>query len=145
MFHVCWNCNSRGRCGSYWCAKGEVSCLPLIPHPHLLVSGHQRTVCIIKGCNQWLSLAKTLIKMGLAGGNHSLIARTSKCGWAITQQIPNDSGMDVFLWRQQEQPINNCNMVACKQLKSTWRVSTLEAFTSTVVLDWWLYTLIIFG
>ena len=36
-----------------------------------------------KGCNQWLSLAKTLLKVALAGGNRLLIAPTSKCGRAI--------------------------------------------------------------
>ena len=55
---------------------------PHIPHPHLLVSDHQQTVSTSKGCNQWLSLAKTLLKVALAGGNRSLVARTSKCGWA---------------------------------------------------------------
>ena len=56
----------------------------LIPHPHLLVLGHQRTVSSSKGCNQWPSLAKTLLKVALAGGNCSLVARTSKCRWGIT-------------------------------------------------------------
>ena len=53
-------------------------------HPHKLVPGHQRTVSTNKVCNQWLSLAKTLLKVALAGGNRSLVARTSKCGWAFT-------------------------------------------------------------
>ena len=56
----------------------------LIPHPHILVCGHQRTVSTSKGCNQWFSLAKTLLKVALAGGNRSLVAHTSKHGWAIT-------------------------------------------------------------
>ena len=60
----------------------------LIAHPHLLVPGHQRTVSTSKGCNQWLSLAKTLRKVALDGGNRSLVARTSKCGWAIRSKSP---------------------------------------------------------
>ena len=56
----------------------------LIPHPHILVSDHQRTVSTNKGCNQWPSLAKTLLKVALFGGNRSLVARTSKCGWGIS-------------------------------------------------------------
>ena len=60
--------------------------LGLIARPHLLVSGHQRTVSTSKGCNQWLSLAKTLLKVALDGGNRSLVACTSKCGWAITKR-----------------------------------------------------------
>ena len=56
----------------------------LIPHPHLLVPSHQRTVSTSKGCNQWLSLAKPLLKVALAGGNRSLLACTSKCEWGIS-------------------------------------------------------------
>ena len=59
----------------------------LIPHPHLLVPCHQRTVSTSKGCNQWLSLAKTLLKVALAGGNRLLKARPGKCGWAISLQV----------------------------------------------------------
>ena len=55
-----------------------------IPHPHLLVPGHQRTVSTNKGSNQWLSLANTLLKVALAGGNRSLVIRTNKCGQAIS-------------------------------------------------------------
>ena len=55
----------------------------LIPHPHLLVPGPHRTVSTSKGYNQWLSLAKALLKVALASGNCSLVARTSKCGRAI--------------------------------------------------------------
>ena len=52
--------------------------------PHLVVSGHQQTVSTNNCCNQWLSLAKPLLKVVLGGGNRSLVARTSKCGWAIS-------------------------------------------------------------
>ena len=52
--------------------------------PTLIGAGHQRTVSTSKGCNQWFSLAKILLKVALAGGNRSLVARTSKCGWAIS-------------------------------------------------------------
>ena len=50
---------------------------PLKARPHLLVSGHQRMVSTNKGCNQWLTLAKTLLKVALASGNRSLVARTT--------------------------------------------------------------------
>ena len=56
----------------------------LVVRPRLLVSGHQRTVSTSKGCNQWLSLAKTLLNATLAGGNRSLVACTRKCGWTIS-------------------------------------------------------------
>ena len=51
----------------------------VIARPHFLVPSHQRAVSTIKGCNQWLSLAE-LLKLALAGGNCSLVARTSLCG-----------------------------------------------------------------
>ena len=40
---------------------------------------------------QWLqpmavSLAKTLLKVAHAGRNRSLVAHTSKCGWAIREE-----------------------------------------------------------
>ena len=52
----------------------------LLTHPHLLVRGHQRTVSTSKGCNQWLSLAKTLLKVAIAGGNCSLVAAPVSVG-----------------------------------------------------------------
>ena len=75
--------------GSYWLQPVLVLTVswwpaPVIPHPHLLVPGHQQMVSTSTGCNQWLpSLAKTLLKVALAGGNRSLVAHTSKCGLAI--------------------------------------------------------------
>ena len=58
-----------------------------ISSPTLTVPGHQRTVSTSKGCNHWLSLAKTLLKVALAGGNRSMVACTSKCGWAISTSL----------------------------------------------------------
>ena len=55
--------------------------------PTLTGVGHQRTVSTSIGCNQWLSLAKTILKVALVGRNRSLVARTSKCGWAIIHAI----------------------------------------------------------
>ena len=46
-------------------------------------AGHQQTVGTSIGCNQWLSLAKSTLKVAPAGRNRSLVAYTSKCGWAI--------------------------------------------------------------
>ena len=46
--------------------------------PTLTGAGHQRTLNTNIGCNQWLSLAKTLLKMTLDGRNRSLVAYTSK-------------------------------------------------------------------
>ena len=72
----------------------------LIARPHLLVPDHQRTVSTSKGCNQWLSLAKTLLKVALAGGNRSLVACTSKCGRAITLLLVVTMPYACwFLWR----------------------------------------------
>ena len=65
-----------------WTTHGHFQLL--IARPHLLVSGHQRTMSTSKGCNQWLSLAKTLLKVALVGGNRLLVACTSKCGLVIT-------------------------------------------------------------
>ena len=48
------------------------------------MSGHKRTATTSKGCNHWLLMANTLLKVALAGGNRSMVARTSKCGWAFT-------------------------------------------------------------
>ena len=55
--------------------------------PTLSGVGHQRTVSTSAACNQWLSLAKTLLKVALAGTNRSLVTRTSKCEWAITPSL----------------------------------------------------------
>ena len=57
----------------------DITCSP----PTLTGAGPQRTVSTNTGCNRWLSLAKTLSKVILAGRNRLLVARTSKCGWAI--------------------------------------------------------------
>ena len=54
--------------------------------PTLTGAGHHRTMSTNTGCNWWLSLAKTLLKVALAGRNRLLIARTSKCVWAIRQR-----------------------------------------------------------
>jgi hypothetical protein len=51
--------------------------------PTLTGVGHQWTVSPSASCNQWLSLAKPCLKVLPAGRNRSLVARTSKCGWAI--------------------------------------------------------------
>ena len=70
--------------------------------PPTLGAGHQQTVSTNTGCNQWLSVAKTLLKVALDGRNRSLVACTTKCGWAITLdatiRIKNSivhGGMDV--------------------------------------------------
>ena len=55
--------------------------------PTLTSAGHQRTVSTSSGCNQWLSLAKPLLKVALAGRNRSLVTQTSKCGWAISVDV----------------------------------------------------------
>ena len=53
--------------------------------PTLTGEDHQRTVS-----NQWLSLAKTLLKVAIFGRNRSLVARTNKCGWDNSlQEITN--------------------------------------------------------
>ena len=52
--------------------------------PTLTGAGHQWTVSTNIGCIQWLSLAQPALKVALAGRNPSPVARTSKCGWAIT-------------------------------------------------------------
>ena len=52
-------------------------------HTYLCRATSERSVPTrVATCNQWLSLAKTLLKVTLTGGNRSLVARTSKCGWA---------------------------------------------------------------
>ena len=48
-------------------------------------ASHQQTVSTNVGCNKWLSLAKSILKVGLAGRNRSLVAHTRKCGWATNQ------------------------------------------------------------
>ena len=51
--------------------------------PTLTGAGQQQTVSTNTGCNQWLSLVETLLKVALVGRHRSLVANTSKCGWAI--------------------------------------------------------------
>ena len=58
--------------------------------PTLTGVGHQRTVSTDIGCNQWLSLAKPPLKVGLAGRNRSLVARTSK--WWVCYKKMQDCG-----------------------------------------------------
>ena len=57
------------------------SCGWLIAHPHLLVwviiERRVPTLVATSGCH-WLN------KVSPTGGNRSLVARTNKCGWAIT-------------------------------------------------------------
>ena len=36
---------------------------------------------------EWLSLVKPILKVVRAGKNCSLVARTSKCGWAISHHL----------------------------------------------------------
>ena len=61
--------------------------LRLIVHPHLPVwVGHQWMVSTNTSYNKWLSLAKPCLKVPHVGRNRSLVARTSKCGWAITRK-----------------------------------------------------------
>ena len=55
--------------------------------PTVTGAGHHWTVSTNIGCNQWLSLAKTLLKVTLAGRNRSMVARTNKCGWAISLMV----------------------------------------------------------
>ena len=50
----------------------------------LIGAGHQRTVSTITGYKQWFSLTKSTLNVTLVGRNRSLMARTSKCGWAIS-------------------------------------------------------------
>ena len=57
--------------------------------PKRVGAGNQRTVSTNIGCNQWLSLAKSPLKVVLAGRNRSLVLRTSKCGFAISQFTSN--------------------------------------------------------
>ena len=72
--------------------------IKVIPHPHLLMPGHQQMVSTSKGCNQWLLLAKTLLNVALAGGNRSLVARTSRCGWAISYQVLHLMHLQYIRW-----------------------------------------------
>jgi hypothetical protein len=64
----------------WWCG------LPYSP-PTLIDVGHRWTVSINIGRNQWLSLAKPTLKVSLASRNRSLVPRTRKCGWAISNCI----------------------------------------------------------
>ena len=67
-----------------WAWEGPIPKHGLIYSPPTLTgAGHQRTVSTNIGCNQWLSLAKSALKVALAGWNRSLVARTNKHGWAI--------------------------------------------------------------
>ena len=70
----CYVCFQRMQC---------ISTLLTYSPPTVTGAGHQRTVSTSTGCNQWLSLAKTLLKVALVGRNRSLIAHNSKCGWTI--------------------------------------------------------------
>ena len=64
--------------------------------PTLIGAGHQRTVSTNTGCKQWFSLARTLLKVALVGRDCSLVARTSKCGWAISHP-PTQVGYQSYL------------------------------------------------
>jgi hypothetical protein len=49
--------------------------------------GHHGTVSTNTGCNQWFTLAKPCVKVFHVGRNCSLVAHTSKCGWAISLKV----------------------------------------------------------
>jgi hypothetical protein len=55
--------------------------------PTLTTVGHQWTESTSTGCNQWLSLAKIALKVPTACRNHSLVARTSRCGECINLSL----------------------------------------------------------
>ena len=82
--------------------------------PTLTGVGHQWTVSTSTGCNQWLSLVKSTLKVLPAGRNLSLAACTNKCGWVIRRSIPetnesskterlcltcNNNRLDLESWR----------------------------------------------
>jgi hypothetical protein len=48
--------------------------------PTLVGAGHQWTESTSTGCNHWLSLAKIILKVSLAGRNRSLVAHAIMCG-----------------------------------------------------------------
>jgi hypothetical protein len=56
--------------------------------PTLVGVGHQRMESTSTACNQWLSLAKTTLKVPLAGTNRSLVAITNRCGEGISVVWP---------------------------------------------------------
>ena len=47
-------------------------------------AGHQWTESTSTGCNQWLSLAKIVLKVPHVGRNRSLVTNTNRCGEGIT-------------------------------------------------------------
>ena len=55
--------------------------------PTFTSAGYQWIVSTNTGYNQWLSLAKPTLKVVPASMIRSLLTRTSKCGWAITQKV----------------------------------------------------------
>ena len=64
--------------------KGNI----LIAHPHLLVRATNEwwvPALVATNASQWL---KQLLKVALSCSNCSLVARTSKCGWAIRYSCP---------------------------------------------------------
>ena len=71
---------------SPWLVVGERGAAATNSPPTLTSAGHQWTVSTSTGCNQWSSLARPTLKVAPAGRNCSLVARTNKCGWAISSQ-----------------------------------------------------------
>ena len=71
-------------------SSGEVATDTLLgkSRPTFTGAGHQWTVSTnIDCCNQWLSLAKPVLKVIPVGGNRLLVVRPSKCGWAMSHTI----------------------------------------------------------
>ena len=54
--------------------------------PTLTGAGHQWTVSINTGCNQWFSLAKLTLKVVRVGRNRSPVVHTSKRGCAVSKR-----------------------------------------------------------
>ena len=86
--------------------------------PTLIAASHHRTVSTNTGCNQWLPLAKPILKVTHVGRNHSPVAHTSMCGWAIIthphllvpdhQRTPSTNiGFDQWLSLTKSPPKNN--------------------------------------
>ena len=68
-------------------SSGQVSYMETNSPLTLTNTDHQWTVSTNTSYNQWISLAEPAQVVTHVGRNRSLVTRTSKCEWAITQRI----------------------------------------------------------
>jgi hypothetical protein len=79
--------------------------------------GLQRTESTNIGCNQWLSLAKIVLKVPLASRNRSLVSNTNMCGEGITGRLMGFYRIYLESMKRKNQKMRTCNRLDLRNTK----------------------------